>query len=1226
MQGIRNPYDKLWDIPVHKRSITPTNYCMPPIYPGMYPQRVIKKKETSSRPSRATTKKPKTIIRNKVQNFSDTIDCKILDQHIAKNKLINAEQYYATKLEATNPSMAVIIKKKQTHTELIKYLHATCFSPVRSTWNQAIDLHFFKTWPGLTKELLNKYLPPSIPTTQGHMHQERQHLQSTQAPKNSNPRLDKIKAHLQRLRDKQKPGQSIEDVLKDEIDADSFPSSPQPNEKTNDVIYAVIKKEELSTAYTDLTGRFPLRSSRGNQYILVGYHYDGNCIIGTPVKDRKAPTLTKAWESLHKKFTLAGLAPNNYVMDNEISDEFISALTKHNVTYQLVPPHTHRRNLAERAIQTYKNHFKAGLASVDPNFPLSEWDRLINQANITLNMLRASRSNPKVSAYTYVFGEFDFASTPMAPPGTKIVTHRKPNNRGTWELNGEVGWYVGPAMHHYRCVNCYFPRTKTERNCDTVTFFPAEIPFPRVKLQDFLVQAATDIITLLTSPPSTTTPSLQAGDPVRNALLTLATQLKRIDKIQTVDIPDAPPPRVARSTIVNNKQPDTSFPRVKLTTPTSPPAQKIVPKLPASTLQIHSKQLRNARFNTNRPHRYPLRSKPQYQQPNYKHLATQQLVAQHLFQPKAHHIFKEDGSKATIDSLLNSADTQIWTRSLSNEWGRLAKGNKYGVHGTDTIEFIHKHELPNGQRVTYATYVLDYRHLKEEQHRVRITVGGDRLIYPGDTGSPAANLLETKILINSTISDAHKGARFMSADIKDYFLATPMPTSEYMKVQYRHIPEDIRLQYHLQDKITKDNCIYIKIKKGMYGLKQAAVLAYNELKKNLKPAGYSPVLGTVGMWQHATRQTKFCLCVDDFGIKYHSKEDADHLLQAIGKHYRYTTDWKGTNYCGLAFKWDYAQGYVDISMPEYVTKMLKRLQHAPKTFPQYSPHTHVPKKYATKNERQYSAAPDTSPLLSPLETKYIQSVTGSHLYYGRAIDSTILPALNEIASEQAQPTQQTKQKAQRLMDYVNTYPNTYIRYYASNMILHIDSDAAYLVAPKARSRIAGYYYFSNHPSKNTTTRLNGAIHVECKTLRHVVSSAAEAEIAGVYHNAQTAIPMRTILEALGHSQPPTPIKTDNSTANGFIHDNIHQKRSKSWDMRYYWLRDRHTQKQFLFFWDKGSNNEADYFTKHFPAVYHRHKRSRYVQDKLHLLQDFLTHHPFPCPMYCEGVLLRSMTS
>ena len=137
------------------------------------------------------------------------------------------------------------------------------------------------------------------------------------------------------------------------------------------------------------------------------------------------------------------------------------------------------------------------------------------------------------------------------------------------------------------------------------------------------------------------------------------------------------------------------------------------------------------------------------------------------------------------------------------------------------------------------------------------------------------------------------------------------------------------------------------------------------------------------------------------------------------------------------------------------------------------------------------------------------------------------------------------------MDYVNTYQHAYIRYKASDMVLHIDSDAAYLVAPKARSRVAGYFHLSDHPSKKKNATLNGAIHVECKILRHVVSSAAEAEIGGVYHNAQTAIPIRTILQALNHPQPPTPIKTDNSTANGFIHNNIHQKRSKSWDMRYY---------------------------------------------------------------------------
>ena len=91
-----------------------------------------------------------------------------------------------------------------------------------------------------------------------------------------------------------------------------------------------------------------------------------------------------------------------------------------------MPPHSHRRNLAERAIQTWKNHFKAGLASTNPHFPLTKWDRLIPQANITLNLLRTSRVNPALSAYAYVFGNFNFMATPLAPPGTKVVVHIEP--------------------------------------------------------------------------------------------------------------------------------------------------------------------------------------------------------------------------------------------------------------------------------------------------------------------------------------------------------------------------------------------------------------------------------------------------------------------------------------------------------------------------------------------------------------------------------------------------------------------------------------------------------------------------------------------------------------------------------------------------------------------------------------------------------------------------------
>ena len=89
-------------------------------------------------------------------------------------------------------------------------------------------------------------------------------------------------------------------------------------------------------------------------------------------------------------------------MENKISSELKTSFELNNTSFQLVPPNSHRRNLAERAIQTHKNHFKAELATTDPKFPLSEWDQLIQQANITLNLLRTARVNPKLPAYAYI--------------------------------------------------------------------------------------------------------------------------------------------------------------------------------------------------------------------------------------------------------------------------------------------------------------------------------------------------------------------------------------------------------------------------------------------------------------------------------------------------------------------------------------------------------------------------------------------------------------------------------------------------------------------------------------------------------------------------------------------------------------------------------------------------------------------------------------------------------
>ena len=129
----------------------------------------------------------------------------------------------------------------------------------------------------------------------------------------------------------------------------------------------------------------------------------------------------------------------------------------------------------------------------------------------------------------------------------------------------------------------------------------------------------------------------------------------------------------------------------------------------------------------------------------------------------------------------------------------------------------------------------------------------------------------------------------MSADIKDHFLATPMRNPECMRALHKHFPSDTRQRYNL-DTIVHNNHMCIKIQKGMPGLKQAALLACEHLKSSLAPYGHYPILGTISLWKHKTRQTIFCLCVDDFGVKYWSKEDADHLCNAIGANFRFAID------------------------------------------------------------------------------------------------------------------------------------------------------------------------------------------------------------------------------------------------------------------------------------------------------------------------------------------------
>ena len=168
--------------------------------------------------------------------------------------------------------------------------------------------------------------------------------------------------------------------------------------------------------------------------------------------------------------TRRGFKPKYWMLDNECGHLLKEMFEKLSIDYQFAPAGTHRRNRAERAIQTFKKHFIAGLLGVDNNFPMHLWDLLLPQCDITLNMLRASRVHPKISANDALNGTFNFNATPLAPLGCKVVVHEKPGKRKTWDPAGTNGFYLGPAMQHYRCYLCYVTKSKGIRNCDTVDF------------------------------------------------------------------------------------------------------------------------------------------------------------------------------------------------------------------------------------------------------------------------------------------------------------------------------------------------------------------------------------------------------------------------------------------------------------------------------------------------------------------------------------------------------------------------------------------------------------------------------------------------------------------------------------------------------------------------------------------------------------------------------------
>ena len=271
-------------------------------------------------------------------------------------------------------------------------------------------------------------------------------------------------------------------------------------------------------------------------------------------------------------------------------------------------------------------------------------------------------------------------------------------------------------------------------------------------------------------------------------------------------------------------------------------------------------------------------------------------------------------------------------------------------------------------------------------------------------------------------------------------------------------------------------------------------------------------------------------------------------------------------------------------MPKYVFKSLAKFNHKLLKKTQHAPYKWQVPLYGKRVQVVHPTLP--APALSKKETKIVQSKVGTFIYYGRAVEPTLLVVLNEIYSDQAKPTQSTVKDLTRLLDFLATYPNVIIRYVAGTMQLKVESDASYLSVKDSRSRYAGHFYLQPLPNRYNSTAQNGPIHKECAVLKNVVCLTAEADCGGDFHNSQKVVVIKRALEALGHCQQATDVKTDNST--------MRSKRSKTWDMRWKWLREKLQQRHFKIIWSKGTRNKADYFSKHYVPSHHRRVRSDYI--------------------------------
>eukprot|EP00970_Alexandrium_tamarense_P007123 scaffold1237_cov194-Alexandrium_tamarense.AAC.1 len=589
------------------------------------------------------------------------------------------------------------------------------------------------------------------------------------------------------------------------VDTMEEPEQAPQNDKTNMVFMTIAEAE--GQLFTDQTGRFPVTSNRGNNYIVLFYVVDANFIKSYPIKSRHRTELLKAYDDVYKYLRIRGYRPKLHRLDNETSKDVEDFIVEQNAKHQYTPPDIHRTNIAERMIRTWKNHMCAVRAGTPKTYRLSNWCKDLEQVDMTLNMMRPCTQNPNLSAYEAMEGMFSFDATPMAPIGTECMIHVKPSKRHTWGYHSMKAWYFAPALKHYRCIKVVTDAGAV-RTTDTFKFLHHTLPVPTVSSTDRIVKATKHLRQAIDDSTTTAPDELQAIENLRALLLgspqppplpETFIQPASLPQAETSDLPP-PEPQIAKPPVQT----------VQTGSPTGKPSHRQSPHaIPFNDDELDA-SMSSGTDDLPLPQRYNLRSQARH--------IIQSNIDDGQGIPDDHFAFavidEETGKPLEYKDLMKLDQyKRIWSTSFANELGRLTQGIR-DIPGTNTMFYIHKSEIPEDRRkdITYGKIVVVVRPQKKEQERTRLTVGGNLIDYPWEVATPTADLTTAKLLFNSVISTP--GAIFVVLDCKNFYLQTPMKRPEFMRLKLSLIPEEIIDKYKLKDKVDDRGWIYVRIEQG----------------------------------------------------------------------------------------------------------------------------------------------------------------------------------------------------------------------------------------------------------------------------------------------------------------------------------------------------------------------------------------------------------------------------